>query len=228
MNRDEQLSRPAALPPEISRVAGVRAVYPREAGGGTWIAGSEMGIAFALLNRNDASDRVTGTGSRVSRGHIIPALLDCATAAEAAKRLRQMDFSRTPPFRLIGLFPAERRLGEWTWNGSQLASTRLGWKDRHWFSSSLGDARATELRARIAGAAHRDGSTRDARWLRRLHRSHGEAPGPFSICVHRPEVGSVSYTELRCTAHEVRCLYLSGPPCQPPQPATEHLLTRTK
>src|ERR1700756_122950 len=38
MNRDELLTRPAALPPRRFQRSGMEMVYPREPSGGTWIA----------------------------------------------------------------------------------------------------------------------------------------------------------------------------------------------
>jgi hypothetical protein len=34
-------------------------------------------------------------------------------------------------------------------------------------------------------------------WLRSAHRSHVPAPGPFSVCVHRPDTATVSCTEVK-------------------------------
>ena len=40
-------------------------------------------------------------------------------------------------------------------------------------------------------------------WMRRLHRSHVPAPGPFSICVHREDARTVSYTEIEAASGAV-------------------------
>ena len=48
MNRDEQIARPPALPPERVSIPGGYAIYPREQSGGTWIAANSLGITLAL------------------------------------------------------------------------------------------------------------------------------------------------------------------------------------
>src|SRR6266567_137587 len=51
-------------------------------------------------------------------------------------------------------------------------------------------------------------------WLRRLHRSHIPGPGPFSVCVHRQDAATVSYTEVRCGGTQISMDYLDGNPCR--------------
>ncbi len=223
MNRDEQLARPTALGPQATRLDRVRCLYPREASGGTWIGVNEHGTALALLNWNLPLRHRHPRKTTSSRGEIIPRLLSCSTVRAASARLRGLDLKLTPPFRLVGVFPAEQSVREWRWDGLTLNTCRLLWRTFHWYSSSLGDDRAASGRAAImadaadARKAGRFASSRTA-WLRRLHRAHGEQPGPFGICVHRPEVGSVSYTEVLCQPQGIRCYHLPGPPCRPAAP----------
>ena len=51
------------------------------------------------------------------------------------------------------------------------------------------------------------------RWVRNLHQSHDPVPGPFSICVHREEAATVSYTEVRCSGQRISMSYRGGSPC---------------
>jgi hypothetical protein len=56
VNRDERDSRPAAWPVRIAESGGVRAMLPVDpAGDGTWVAASDAGLVFALLNGPDAN-----------------------------------------------------------------------------------------------------------------------------------------------------------------------------
>ena len=48
-NRDERLSRPAALPPRVHVAGSLLALFPTDLpGGGTWIGVNERGLAVSL------------------------------------------------------------------------------------------------------------------------------------------------------------------------------------
>jgi hypothetical protein len=49
--------------------------------------------------------------------------------------------------------------------------------------------------------------------MRRLHQNHGAAAGPFSICVHRDDAATLSYTEVEVTSRELVMRYRPGQPC---------------
>lgn len=212
MNRDELRSRPAALPPELHKQQGVQVLYPRETSGGAWIACNAYGNALALLNLNDgASPRGS---KRVSRGVLIPSLIHEAGAVATGRRLASLDLEGIHPFRLVGAFRDEQIVSEWRWNGGEIRKLSFPWELRHWFSSSLSDSKAEEMRGQICAEMARREAPVSSEWLIRLHRSHGANPGPYSICVHRPDAATVSYTEMRCDSAMAQMSYLSGSPCQ--------------
>ncbi len=69
-NRDEQHTRPIAQPPKVEVHGNQKVILPREPdGGGTWIAVSDAGLAFALLNVNPPNRSGTVSGG-LSRGVI--------------------------------------------------------------------------------------------------------------------------------------------------------------
>jgi len=208
MNRDERLSRVEALPPRRFEFSGTTAIYPHEPGGGTWIAVNERRMTLALLNLGDSSGR-----KHRSRGEIIPALVSSGSSAEVGARLRGTDLAGVLPFRLIGIFGGERRILEWRWDGWALRRRSFAWRRQHWFSSGISDERARRGRAPAFESAWRRRSAGALGWLRGMHRSHQPAPGPFSVCVHRPDAGTRSYTEIVCDAFFVRMRYQPGAPC---------------
>jgi hypothetical protein len=212
MNRDELRSRPAALPPESFEKRGVRALYPRESAGGTWIACNGHGNALALLNWNDAASFLEP--KRISRGVLIPELIHEADSETTARKLAGLSLAGIHPFRLIGAFRGERILREWRWNGAEIRELSFQWELRHWFSSSLSDSKAEEMRGLICADMTRKETPASSDWLIRLHRSHGAGPGPYSICVHRPDAATVSYTEVCCDSGTASLSYLAGSPCQ--------------
>ena len=209
MNRDERLTRVEALPPASFHVAGVTAIYPHEPAGGTWIAANEHRVTLAVLNLGDSR----GTKQR-SRGEVIPALIESPTSADVVARLQWMDLTGMLPFRLVGFFARERRVIEWRWDGWDLRRRSFPWRRQHWFSSGLSDTRAGRHRRPVFEAAGRRASSNSRAWLRRVHRSHDPAPGPFSVCVHRNNARTRSYTEVVCRGSSLRMEYLAGSPCQ--------------
>jgi hypothetical protein len=114
---------------------------------------------------------------------------------------------------LVGVFPGARILNEWRWDGSRRQKFELPWARKHWFSSSLSDAAAERGRGSACEDAATGHATASNDWLRNLHRSHVPAPGPFSICVHRQDAATVSYTEVECTRSLISMNYLFGNPC---------------
>jgi len=212
MNRDELLTRSPGLPPATFHRKGTYALYPREPSGGTWIACNSRGNLLALLNWNEVDSRALGEKSK-TRGCVIPELIYEAESSSTDLHLRQMDLFGVFPFRLIGAFPEERTFIEWQWDGLRAIRLSYPWARRHWFSSSLSDNAASAERGRVCEAAASEATVLDEPWLRRLHRSHTPDQGPFSICVHRDDAATVSYTEVDCARSSISMKYLFGSPC---------------
>jgi len=212
-NRDERITRGAGLPPAVREVAGAKAICPTDGDGGTWIGACEHSVTLALLNWNDVTSQALSTKKSRSRGLLIPALIGSSTLPALQAALGDLNVAGILPFRLVGVFPLEERIGEWRWNSVQIEFVLHRWEARHWFSSSLSDSQAESLR----GAACRDAwSQPDAgspSWLRRLHASHTDPRGEFSMCVHRPEVRTLSYSEIDCTSTKLRMEHSTGSPC---------------
>ena len=212
MNRDEQLIRGVATPPALVNLAETTAIYPRDGAGGTWVAANSHGIALALLNWNDVPQP---NGEKVrSRGDVIPALIHFSNYDKILSTLEALDLQGTWPFCLVGVFPAEKRMMEWSWTHRRLESRLHEWKLRHWFSSSLSDEQASAQRGAVCQGAWKESDAGSVPWLRRLHASHANGPGPFSLCVHRENVKTLSYTEIHCEFPKIACVYGEGSPCE--------------
>jgi hypothetical protein len=219
MNRDEKIARGAGVPPEMHEFDGTRAIYPNDGDGGTWIAANECGIALALLNWNDVA-QPGKAGKTRSRGRVIPALIDSRALWDLHAVFSVSNFTGMLPFRLVGVFPSEREIWEWRWDSTQLEFQVHFWESRHWFSSSLSDRRAETLRGTACRNAQHESDAGSVPWLRRLHASHTGGPGPFSLCVHREDVKTLSYTEVMVTPGTVQMGHVRSSPCsmEPIQP----------
>jgi len=215
MNRDEKRSRAAAVPPSIVDVNSARAIFPREPNGGTWIAANDGGVCVALINWY----RINREPGRdvMSRGQVVRELAGKSTTAEIAEAVMNLPLHRLRPFRLIAVVPLEQRVTEWRWNLEQLIARKHDWQMQHWFSSGFNEERAERERERVCTAAR---DRRSLAGLRQLHRSHRPKRGPFSICMHRDEAATVSYTEVAVSRRRATMRYKPGPCCSNRSPIT--------
>jgi Transport and Golgi organisation 2 len=212
MNRDEKIARGTGSSPEIHDFEGARAIYPNDGDGGTWIAANECGITLALLNWNDIAPPGKVVKTR-SRGRVIPALIDSRSLWDLHAVFSVSNFTGMLPFRLVGVFPSEREIWEWRWDSTQLEFQVHFWESRHWFSSSLSDKRAETLRGTACRNAEHESDAGSVPWLRRLHASHAGGRGPFSLCVHREDVKTLSYSEVMVTPGTVQMSHVRSSPC---------------
>ena len=211
MNRDEQLSRVAALPPARHDLGDMQALFPSEPGGGTWIGLNDRGTSFALINWYAVQASVKGEA--VTRGLAVHSALPTTSPAETIKALATLRLDRIRPFRLIGVFPEQWQVCEWRWNLQTLEPIDHGWLPAIWISSGWDEPGAQATRSEVFQRNLAAQSLASSRALRRLHRSHQPERGPYSICMHRHDAATVSYTEVQVTDRHGRIFYQSGPPC---------------
>ena len=194
MNRDEKRTRVKGLPPRMQNLSGRSVLYPSEPKGGTWIAVNDKGISFALINWYSVPARAFG--NVVSRGVIIPAICSGESTEMADARLAELPLERINPFRLIGVFPGSHEILEWRWDLKELTSSHKRWRAQQWISSGFDERAAQKTRSEAFRQALTQQSAATLNWLRRLHGSHSPQMGPLSICMHRDDAATVSYTEL--------------------------------
>ena len=214
LNRDERVTRGTGSLPEIYRRDGIRMAHPGDGNGGTWIGVNEFGIALAVLNWNEPSSSAPKTQSR---GGLIPRLLSCSSIAVLESGIGNLDLCGILPFRLFAVAPSEEETWEWRWDSSRLQYCPHPWRAGHWFSSSLSDQEAEKSRSAACRLAWDENDAGSSSWLRRLHASHQSSalfePGPFGLCVHRPDVRTLSYSEVECASSCVRFSHWMRSPC---------------
>ena len=208
-NRDEQRTRAPGLPPVSGDRNNVRFFFPVDGkSGGTWIAANDRGLVAGLLNHY-AADTGPTPPANASRGAIIPGLIDAATPAEAAERLTPVEAACQRPFLLILLHHAHPGV-RLTWDGVALARESLDPARGFLTTSSFRTAEVVPSRHAVAAQ-----TTWDAASLDQLHASHLPERGPFSICMHRPDARTVSFTRIHSGPDEVRLDYHADAPCRP-------------
>jgi len=212
MNRDEQLTRPTGLPPQLNKVDGCAVVCPSEPGGGTWIALNDTGVCLALINWYAVV--ATGRGPAVSRGVVVHSVSSISSPHLADDALHGLPLCQINPFRLIGVFPGTHEIAEWRWDLKRLIRKNHRWRAQQWASSGFDEPAAQRVRARTFREACRQMSAGSLNWLRRLHRSHSPQSGPFSTCMHRADAATVSYTEVSVSQRKAVMHYHAGATCQ--------------
>lgn len=212
MNRDEQLTRVAGLPPARRMIDGRTVLSPAEPGGGTWVALNDGRTSFALINWYSVAARVSGRA--VSRGKVVNAVCAATRVDVAEAALARLPLDRINPFRLIGVFPETREIVEWRWDLRELTRKHHRWNARQWISSGFDEPTAQRVRSGTFQRAQRQRSAGSLAWVRRLHRSHSPEPGPFSTCMHRSDAATVSYTEISARSGQMIMRYDAAAPCQ--------------
>jgi len=214
MNRDERLMRVPGLPPRLRRINGRRALFPSEPNGGTWIGVNDAGATFALINWYAVAARIRENPS--SRGQVVKWSLPADSPNAVERIFDGLPLSRTNPFRLIGVFLAERHVVEWRWDLQLLERRAHSWSTNTWISSGFDEPGAQQARSKAFRKAMCQPTVSSLDWLRRLHRSHVPERGPYSHCMHRLDAASVSYTEVAVTRRTATMRYMAGPPCCTP------------
>ena len=212
MNRDENLTREKGLPPKMMLRDVRKIIFPTEPGGGTWIALNDGGVTFALINWYSISARVKVNA--VSRGVVVNSVSAQVSPLVAAEILTALPLLRMNPFRLIGVFPATQEIFEWRWDLKKLACKKYSRHSQQWISSGFDEPTAQRVRSATFRRALQQKSVGTVDWLRRLHRSHPPACGPFSTCMHRADAATVSCTEVAVSSRAVRMSHHATAPCK--------------
>jgi hypothetical protein len=214
MNRDEKLARPVALGPARYRIDGRSVLAPSEPSGGLWIGANDGGATFALINWYGVTARVES--QPISRGEIVKSALPLDSTGAVTRALTSLPLSRVNPFRLIGIIPSQKVVVEWRWNLQQLDQIAHAWQTNIWISSGFDEPGAQQTRGKIFRQVLKQESAGNCSWLRSLHRSHAPEPGPYSMCMHRCDAATVSYTEIAILRDRAEMRYVPGSPCCTP------------
>jgi hypothetical protein len=139
MNRDELRSRPEGIPPRWREVrAGLRVTWPTDPqAGGTWVAATSDGLVLCLLNLN-LRPPVRMPEEPVSRGHVIPRVLERTGGRVDARSLRGIGLEQFAPFRLIIAGRGEP-VRELQWDGIEATGRMHAHLPVCFVSSGLGD-----------------------------------------------------------------------------------------
>ena len=217
MNRDERPTRAPGLPPEI-RDGPVRWIAPFDGQShGTWIGGNDRGLSLAILNRYHDSP-MSAEGEWISRGLLVTSLLEAVTKDDVERRLRERPLALYQPFTLAG-FEVGRGARLFLWNGKALSVASVVETGLVATSSGHDQQEATRIRGELFARwqefypthpSHPSHPSQES--FEAIHASHLPERGPLSICMHRPEAGTVSFTRIDVGPATVTVAYIPGPP----------------
>lgn len=210
-NRDEQLSRQSGLSPQLYESEGVRYVCPLDgASKGTWIGGNQFGLVVCLLNYYDKTPDILSDHDYRSRGLLVKELLMCDSIESVKGKLIDDYLQSFLPFRLVVL-TLEHGVLQLAWDGQDLYEESI---ENPVVSSSYDVVACSETRgATFKHFGLQDGCL-DFDTLLAFHSSHFPEKGALSVCVHRPEVETVSFTGIKLTRDRVEMVYTNGAPCR--------------
>lgn len=224
VNRDERRTRSVAWPPVESLVETVTVVSPVDSRAlGTWVAATDEGLAFALMNVNPAAGLLPQAGA-VSRGTVIPAIAGAAAPDAAWHRLRTLRWlTSIAPFRVIAVSGHELAWAYWDGAILRCASEPLA-RPRLFASSSLGDDLVAGPRAHLFEHLL---ALEDDPWRAqdRLHVHTWPDRRHLSVNMSRPDACTVSRTSV--VVGDARCEMTYVPYVEGwPGPATTRAIAR--
>ncbi len=199
-NRDEKRTRvPAKQPQWRTLGGGLSAIWPTDPqGGGTWIGANTRGLVLCVLNVNfQPSIHPPAPGSLISRGTLIPSLIESSDASAAMASLLEMDLDRFAMFRLIAADMKDGRLrvGNARWDRRNMD---LVWQTSPvcYVSSGLGDALVQPRLPLFERLVAQDPTveTQDA-----FHRHTWPNRLPISVLMSRPDARTISITSVDMT-----------------------------
>lgn len=215
-NRDEKRARKPARPPVVSTTKRTRIVAPRDGNfGGTWLGTNNYGITIGLLNHYGPKTR--RFGATTSRGHLVLDLLMRTSAPEIQTRLTQRFLSQFRPSRLF-IISFESGVQCYTWDGDALTRSDNAEKEIPLTSSSYDSMAVAQTRKETFKDYLSLSGKLNAHTLLKFHRSHEPQKGAFSVCMHRSDARTVSFSRITVRKSGVRkgqalFQYSAAPPC---------------
>jgi hypothetical protein len=206
-NRDEQLVRPAALPPSVRRIGGRAALWPLDPmSGGTWIGVNDAGITMFVLNRTVAP-AASGRSAATSRGTLVPELLRHRRIEDVMRAAADLPLQRYEPFTLVAV---SRSTAVWmthpgghpTFQSAPVSQPLL------FTSSSLGDDIVTPPRRQLFARLVERSATPLGGQLA-FHRHTWPDRPNISVQMARRDAATVSRTLVDVTSDRIVMRYVS-------------------
>lgn len=209
-NRDESRTRQIALPPTIHQAEGTHFIAPIDKdAGGTWIGVNQYGMSLCLLNYYQGSPLSNSNGKDyISRGQLVKSLLSCQSPLEVIQQTEMFNWQQFRPFILV-IFAPDEAVNALTWNGESEHLQTTDVKPPLASSSFQPKTVINGRRQQFLTATPFD----SAGIYRAFHASHNPERDAYSVCMHRPDAHTVSFSHIAVRENDVAFHYTPGSPC---------------
>lgn len=209
-NRDERVSRSHAELPSIQEVNDVQYLSPTDTdAGGTWIAANQYGVTVCLLNHYQF-EQIATYKQWTSRGEIVRSFATTENLAVVERQFQKLELNDYRAFRMFVIDRSgNNRLC--VWDGHQ-ARVEID-VDTPKSSSSVDAKHVKSVRKQLFNDLGLSGS-KDANQFIKYHSSHIPAKSMDSVCMHRDDANTVSFSHVKVSVNLVEFAYADGAPCK--------------
>lgn len=221
-NRDELKTRKPALPPRPNECYGVRYLAPVDGNaGGAWIGVNEFGVCLTLLNFYEVA-QCEEKSDYVSRGRLLVSLLNIASRAEVISRIQNADLGSFQPFILLA-FSFDTQVSQFISDGRDLTHNEIGASHLPITTSSFANRQVAAQRRRCLQEFKSEPGEFSVEELLRFHRSHVPFAGAYSVCMHRDDAHTVSFSHVIVRRTQIEFHYHPDSPCKQGAETVAHL-----
>lgn len=209
-NRDEIKTRRRAEVPTIYSDSNVKIASPTDTdAGGTWISANHYGITFCLLNHYEKEQLIRHT-DWMSRGDIIRRLAIHSSLPNVENNFSLIDLGQYKPFRLYVLDRSGKSVF-FTWDGQKVLKEYDIITPRS--SSSYKPEMVRKARKNLF-LSKKLSESKDRQAYIDFHKSHEPGKSAYSVCMHRDNASTVSFSHIVVDAQRVAFAYADGSPCE--------------
>lgn len=231
-NRDEQKTRSIAIEPKVFNDSSVKAIYPIDPdGNGTWISCNEYGISICLLNYYQGTPTLANQAK--SRGLLVKQLSVFKQLKAIKDYFNTNTFSAYNPFSVLVFSLNSKKPYAVNWTGKELIETEI---NSPAISSSVDFENIYAQRLQTyreivetplsnshsVDTAHEQKALSNKRitqknYQQEIHlafqKSHLPKKSKASVCMHREDAHTVSFSHIQVSSKEVIFNYVNSSPC---------------
>ncbi|MDA0322407.1 MAG: NRDE family protein [Verrucomicrobia bacterium] len=212
-NRDETLTRPAAEPPAHYETNSIRYIAPIDpCGGGTWIGTNQSGLTLCMLNFY-ADGVLYAPADRQSRGRLLTALLANPTPEAAVDTARGTPLEHYPPFLLLAI-SGTGPVRNLTWDGESAVVGQWADSEQPVTTCSVDTERVLESRRETYRKLLQATPSPARSDLTSFHASHDPQASAYSVCTHRDDAETRSFSHVIVDEERIELRYAGCPPCR--------------